>query len=260
MIIYNKYGIEPFRIVLIHGGPGAAGSLSSLANGLSQKFNVIEAIQTKTTIYGLISELKKILSKKSQSPVVLIGHSWGAWLSYIFASKHPDFVSKLILISAGAFEETYNIDLHSTRLNRLSEDEQKEVLSIIEKLNEINTINKDSYFARFGELMSKADSYNPVPLKDEVQFNAKIFNKVWKEAENLRKSGKLIKMGQKIKCPVIAIHGMYDPHPVNGVEIPLQKVINNFKIFKLQKCGHTPWKEIDAKNEFYSILIKELSD
>lgn len=258
MVLFNKYGIGPFSIVLVHGGPGAAGTLRSLAMDLSLNFNVIEAFQTKKTIKGLLSELHKIINENCKIPVILIGHSWGAWLSFIYASKFPGIVRKLILIGAGAFDETFNIDLQSVRLNRLLEEEQKELISIIEKLNNTSLEDKNSLFARFGELMSKADSYNPFPIEDEVQFNSEIYDKIWKEAEKLRASGRLFNMGKEIKCPVLAIHGMYDPHPVNGVEKPLNKVVNDFSIYKLEKCGHTPWKEIEAKDKFYSILKKEL--
>ena len=31
-------------------------------------------------------------------------------------------------------------------------------------------------------------------------------------------------MGRKIKCPVVAIHGDYDPHLAEGVREPLSRV------------------------------------
>ena len=45
----------------------------------------------------------------------------------------------------------------------------------------------------------------------------------------MRKSGDLLKEAEKIKCPVVAIHGDYDPHPANGVKIPLEKRIVDFQ-------------------------------
>jgi pimeloyl-ACP methyl ester carboxylesterase len=40
-------------------------------------------------------------------PAILIGHSWGAWLGFLFAAKHPTLVQKLILVSSGPFDESY---------------------------------------------------------------------------------------------------------------------------------------------------------
>ena len=57
--------------------------------------------------------------------------------------------------------------------------------------------------------------------------------------------------GNNIKCPVIAIHGDYDPHPYEGVKKPLARVINDFNFILLEKCGHTPWKEKEVRKKFY---------
>ena len=66
-----------------------------------------------------------------------------------------------------------------------------------------------------------------------------------------------MKLGEKIKCPVVAIHGDYDPHPAEGVKKPLLKVVKNFRFILLKNCGHKPWIEQKAKDEFYIILKKE---
>ena len=76
----------------------------------------------------------------------------------------------------------------------------------------------------------------------------------WKEAEELRRSGKLLASGKQIKCPVVAIHGDFDPHPAEGVEWPLLSVLENFRFIILEKCGHYPWKEKEAGTKFYKLL------
>jgi pimeloyl-ACP methyl ester carboxylesterase len=50
-------------------------------------------------------------------------------------------------------------------------------------------------------------------------------------------------MGKNIECPVVAIHGDYDPHPADGVRIPLSNVLKDFRFILLGKCGHVPWFE-----------------
>jgi pimeloyl-ACP methyl ester carboxylesterase len=78
------------------------------------------------------------------------------------------------------------------------------------------------------------------------------------DAEELRRSGKLLKYGKHIKCPVVAIHGDYDPHPALGVQKPLSAILKNFRFILLKNCGHKPWVERQAKDEFYGILKEEL--
>lgn len=63
---------------------------------------------------------------------------------------------------------------------------------------------------------------------------------------------------KNIECPVIAIHGKNDPHPWKGVKIPLENRLNGFKMFLIDKCGHDPWKEYYAKEEFFTILKSEI--
>ena len=53
------YGGKPYKVVLVHGGPGAIGSLKGFAEELSElsKVGVVEAIQSKYSIDELIEEL-----------------------------------------------------------------------------------------------------------------------------------------------------------------------------------------------------------
>jgi pimeloyl-ACP methyl ester carboxylesterase len=57
---------------------------------------------------------------------------------------------------------------------------------------------------------------------------------------------------------VTAIHGDYDPHPADGVRIPLEARLPDFRLILLRHCGHTPWRERQAKTEFYRLLRLEI--
>ena len=254
----RKYGATPYSVAVIHGGPGAPGEMAPVARELAEGVGVLEPFQTGDTVEKQVEELRSILTENAVLPVTLIGYSWGAWLSFITASCHPSLIKKLILISSGPFEEKYAHDIMKKRLSRLGDTERQETLSLIESFNGRNRDNMNKKMARFGELISKADSYNPLPHADEVvgmQF--RVFQSVWKEAEQLRRSGELLKFGENIQCPVLAIHGTYDPHPAEGVEKPLTGVLREFRFVLLQKCGHTPWLERQARDEFYKVLKRE---
>jgi pimeloyl-ACP methyl ester carboxylesterase len=81
---------------------------------------------------------------------------------------------------------------------------------------------------------------------------------VWAEAEKMRSSGELLLHASRISCPVLAIHGDYDPHPFKGIKLPLGKRLRDFRFLLLEECGHEPWNEISVKNRFYDILEMEL--
>jgi pimeloyl-ACP methyl ester carboxylesterase len=256
----RKYGDPPLTVAVIHGGPGAAGMMAPVARELSRSMGVLEPLQTASSVDGQVQELRAILEKHGQLPVILVGHSWGAWLSMIFAARYPALVKKLILVGSGPLEDKYALNITRTRLSRLNGEELREVKALTEALNDHGIADKNKIFARFGKLMSKADTLDPLPGEgEETDTREEVFRSVWAEAEEMRRSGKLLKIATQIRCPVVAIHGDYDPHPAEGVEEPLRKLARDFRLILLKDCGHEPWKERAARERFYKVLKEELA-
>jgi len=253
------YGKSPYSIALIHGGPGAPGSLTPLAEELSSFHGILELFQSEDSLEGQVHELKSLLEKHGDHPITLVGHSWGAWLSFIFASRYPQITKKIILVGSGPFKEEYAAKIAQIRLERLSDKEKKKVRFLEKELLDPNIYNKDRIFSGFGDLISRIDTYKPIPMKKKkLKCSYHVFKKVWKEAAQLRKSGELLKLGKKIQCPVLALHGDYDPHPAEGVKEPLSSVLKEFRFILLKNCGHEPWMEEEAREEFLRILKDEL--
>jgi pimeloyl-ACP methyl ester carboxylesterase len=251
---YRLWGESPFTIVILHGGPGAAGSVASLASELGKHFGVIEPFQTGTSIQSQLNELKFVIEEQAKKPVVLIGHSWGAWLGYIFASHHPELVKKLIMVGTPPFENRYVALMRKTREERISKSNREQFDNITDRMR----TNPKESFQEMGELMSEIDSFDLLPIYDEVDFRSDIYSSIWKEAEKIRSENQLLRLTTKISSPVVAFHGNYDPHPWQGVKIPLEERISDFKFFLLEKCGHYPWKEKFTRELFLKIMVEEL--
>jgi pimeloyl-ACP methyl ester carboxylesterase len=252
----RKYGDPPFAVAAVHGGPGAPGEMSTVARKLSLVAGVLEPLLTAASVNGQVEELRAVLEENGRLPLTLIGFSWGAWLSVIFTARYPTYVNKLILLSSGPFEEEYAASIMKTRLQRLRKGERREAKALYEAIIS-STLSRDS-LTRFGQLISKADSYDLLP--DESQPSSadpEVYRSVWDEASKLRNSGHLLEIVGRIKCPVVAIHGDYDPHPADGVKHPLARVIRDLRFILLQKCGHYPWRERNARDMFYCILNAE---
>jgi pimeloyl-ACP methyl ester carboxylesterase len=255
----RTYGKAPFHVAVIHGGPGAPGEMAPVARELVAEWGVLEPLQTATSLDGQVQELKTVLDENADLPVTLIGFSWGAWLSYIVAAQHPSLAQKLILIGSGPFEEKYTARLHETRLSRLRRGERREVEAILRRLGDPTAKERRTAFARLGALLSKADAYDPMIYESPViDYPVDVFQNVWEDATELRKSGRLLELGRQIQCPVVAIHGDYDPHPAEGVQKPLSVTLKNFRFILLENCGHIPWMEREAKDRFYTALKEEL--
>ncbi|WMW21839.1 alpha/beta hydrolase [Methanolobus mangrovi] len=256
----RKYGTSPYNVAVVHGGPGAPGTVAELARGLSEWSGVLEPLQTSMSIDGQVSELRNILKKHGKLPVSLVGHSWGAWLSFMLAARYPSYVRKLILVSSGPFKESYASTIMKTRLDRMSETEIEEYLHLSSSMSDPSVTNKNHVFAKFGKLISAADSFDLIPYEGVYAgFRHDVNKSIWSEASYLRKSGKLLSMGEDIRCPVVAIHGNHDPHPFEGVKEPLSKVLSDFRFILLENCGHYPWQEKHASEEFYQVMGKELT-
>jgi pimeloyl-ACP methyl ester carboxylesterase len=255
----RKYGNPPFKIAVIHGGPGAYGEMSPIAQTLSSKLGVLEPFQTSLSVGGEINELKNHILGYGSPPITLIGYSWGAWLSLLTAIYYKSLIKRVIIIGCGPLKQQYAHKIIETRFSRLNQEEQKKFESVLKDLNDPSIENTTHLLIQLKKYTDKTDQYNPINKKGTIiKFNKKVFQNVWEEASTLRKNGKLLKLIENIECPVIAIHGTYDPHPIDGVRIPLSSKLENFRIIELKKCGHKPWIEKEAKDKFYRILQKEL--
>lgn len=263
--LLRKYGNEPFKVIVVHGGPGAAGQVAPVARELATTRGVLEPMQAAMSVDGQIDELEAVIENDADLPATLIGHSWGAWLCFILAAKHPDLVAKLVLVASGPFEEKYARRISETRMNNLDERQREEFESTLSILDDPFNKDKDRAFARLGELVSIADAYDRKLIsKEELEEHREmrpsnaIFQAVWPEAAALRRSGKLLGLGKKITCPVVAIHGDHDPHPAEGVRMPLSRIIKDFRFILLDHCGHEPWMERQARERFFTVLEQEL--
>lgn len=255
----RKYGNPPFKAAVIHGGPGAPGEMAPVARELSHLCGILEPLQTVATLEGQVRELKAIIEVNTKEPIILIGHSWGAMLSFIVTARFPSLVKKLILIGSGPYDQKFAPVIIQNRLSRLDESERLEFEILIKTLETPSEENRDLMMARLGALVSKTDSYNPLPHVSEVlECKAEIYQGVWGEAAALRSRGGFIELAPSITCPVVAIHGDYDPHPPEGIKNPLSGIIKDFRFVLLEKCGHDPWIEKEARDMFFDILKKEL--
>jgi len=260
MEVIKKYGNPPYSVVLIHGGPGACGEMRPVGQKLSECFGVLEPMNRALTIEGQIKELLVSIKAYADKKPILVGFSWGAWLGIIVAASYPELVSKLILIGCAPLKQHYAKAIYETRISRMNVRLRNEFMKLLTGI-EGNTISdRNAAFERLSKILILSDGYDPVPENDSgIELDPDVFTNIWKEATGLRKSGGLLRYINKIRCPVVAIHGDYDPHPVEGVCVPFQDSHNYFQLEMLKNCGHKPWIEKRAVEDFYRILNKHLN-
>lgn len=254
---YRIYGSSEVRMVLIHGGPGARGSLRDLAKTLSQHFSVVEIDQFSLTIDKLIEDMHNIIHKLCKRKIILLGHSWGAWLIALYADRHPEMVEQLILVGSGPFESRYLKEFHQKRLSRLSRSQKLEYDKLLTQLNSDSNQNRNSTMSKFGSLMERVDSYQyfdqTAKYIGEADFES--FNAIWSEASKLRESGELIDTVKRIDIPINIVQGDHDSHGINGILEPFRSHQIKSNNFTIERCGHYPWRERYGRERFLNIIL-----
>jgi pimeloyl-ACP methyl ester carboxylesterase len=256
----RKYGKPPFEVAVLHGGPGAPGYMAPVARKLSEAMGVIEPLQTKDSLDGQIEELEKQLTDNADLPVTLIGSSWGAFLALFLAAKCGDIAKKLILVGCGVFDAKSSSEIRPRRLARLTEENRHRYEAIMRELETAPPEKRNALMEEWGSLLDETDMYDPI-TKDietlEVQYD--LFTKVWSDFVALRDQPGLLKREfSKIKVPTVVTHGEYDPHPIEGIRPFLEDCLENVRFNILPECGHYPWMERHAKEQFFNILHKEI--
>ncbi|MBN1782219.1 alpha/beta hydrolase [bacterium] len=233
--------------------------MKPVAAALASRAGVLEPLQSADSVEGQIQELKAVFESEGGRPMILIGHSWGAWLCLLFAARHPSAVLRLVLVGCAPVEDKYAEQIMQTRMMRLNKKEQAEFRSVLAQLSCAANSAGPALPEKLMMLINRTDTHDPEPGEPgDLMFRAGIYEKVWPEAQFLRRSGALMEALRSIRCPVLAVHGDYDPHPYAGVRDPLSAVLKDFRFILLEKCGHRPWIEKQASERFYRILTGEI--
>ncbi len=248
----RTYGIAPYSIATIHGGPGAIGSLGNMSEQLSAFCGegVIEPLQSRYTIQELINELHEQLQYNTLLPITIIGHSWGAWLAILYAKQYPQEIKNLILVGTPPLDDKYVSLIMERRLMNLSKSEathfQELLQSSLPSLEEIEN------------LVYKSDNYSPIlqclTNKYSLPLDDKMNQLIWHEATIMRSKGVLKHLISQLSCSIHIIHGENDPHPVEGIIVPIENCNVNYRKYILPNCGHSPFNEKEWKDRFYGII------
>ncbi|HEX3023358.1 MAG TPA: alpha/beta hydrolase [Lachnospiraceae bacterium] len=257
----RKYYDGDTVLVLVHGGPGGAGSLSCMAKQYAEfgegKICVLEPWQSAKTVWGQVEELHQQILSCTSNKVVLLGHSWGAWIVTLFASRYSDMLKSVTLMGSGPFDDRY-IPLMRERRERFFQGKQREDFEkLVRELNEKDVIDKEKKFAQLAKI-SHGDDYDVIEEDNDCVPDGEIYNSVWPEGAKMRTDGQLIEEAKKIDCPIYIIHGTEDPHPLEGIIEPFNENGIKCTVYTLDRCGHSPWKEKNAKDSLREIIFSRI--
>lgn len=253
-MIVRTYGNKEIALVLVHGGPGAAGSLQSMAKQYACYCGVMEPWQSEKTVSGQVDELKQQIESYCNKKVVLVGHSWGAWIVTLFAAHYPDLLKSVVLLGSGMFDEAYLPHLQHNRLGNVSAKQKERYQEIVALLEDEATLNKDALMKELAAFPS-GDDCDVFAEETDCIPDGTMYQAVWPEGARMRKDGTLLEAAQSLIVPIHIIHGENDPHPFAGITEPFDKKGIVYEFHKLPQCGHSPWKEKHAYKQLQKIIM-----
>jgi pimeloyl-ACP methyl ester carboxylesterase len=259
-ITVRAYGASGPTVVVLHGGPGAAGYMAPVCRQLSYEFTVIEPLQRPSgrvvlTVDLHIADLRDVIHRYATRGVTLVGHSWGAMLALTFAARHPGMVSGIVLIGCGTFDPASREILESTveqRMTAVHRDRLRRSSRTIE--------DEDVRMCVVGRILEPVYSYELAPHADETEwYDARGHRESWADMLRLQQSGVYPAEFRSVRAPVLMLHGDYDPHPGQSTFACLRAVMPQLEYVELERCGHYPWWESSAHDAFFEVLRGHLA-
>jgi len=242
------------KVVVLHGGPGAAGYMAPIARELGDSFRVIEPFQRRSeseplSVQRHIDDLHDVISEYcGEERPAIIGHSWGAMLALAYASQHQDAPQCIILVGCGTFDSEAREELQRTLIERTTPQLSSRLRSLPREIRD-----PDVRLCVYGRLLEPL--YIRDPLQDESdeteEYDRKGHDESWRDMLRLQATGVYPRSFGGIRTPVLMIHGDWDPHPGRMTLATLSKYLLALDYVELENCGHYPWRETSAKTEFY---------
>jgi pimeloyl-ACP methyl ester carboxylesterase len=256
----RRYGSRGPVVAVLHGGPGAAGSVAGLAMPLGDGFRVLEPMQRHAdgvaplTVARHVEDLAGVLDE----PTLVVGWSWGAMLGLSFAAAHPELVRALVLVGCGTYDEASRAEYQRRFAANLGADGVVEMDRLRAQLAAASSdAERDAATAVRGERAELAQAYDLLaepPDAPPTTVDARGHTETWDDVLRLQADGAEPAAFAAITAPVLMLHGDTDPHPGPGTRDLLRAHIPQLEYVELLRCGHTPWKERHARDAFFTTL------
>jgi len=223
-------------VVLLHGWGTDASSWVKVVETLNPSFHIYSIdlpgfgkSSLPQEVFGIsdyVETLKEIFKALKIKDVLLIGHSFGGNLAWVFAAKYPESVKKLVLVnSSGIRKQSGKVKLISSIANLTP-----------------NFI-KAPFRKEIYNLIGEHDYETSGPLKESFK---KIVND---DQSNLL---------TKIEIPTLIIWGEDDKDVPVSHAYKYRSEIKNSKLYILPAAGHFSF--LDRPNDFNKLLINFLND
>ncbi len=272
----RTYGESGASVIVLHGGPAAAGEAAPIARGLAGSFRVLEPWQRGSgdrplTVARHVADLQELIETRvAQGRPALVGESWGAMLALAYAAAHPDRAAAIVLIGCGTFDAASRGRMKAI-LDERTDDGLRARLGRLP----VDFPDPGERLLKRFDLTRSLYEFDPVEddppddpidggLRDDRTFHAgggapppfdlRAHTETWQDMLRLQERGIYPAAFSAIRSPVLMIHGAYDPHPGRMIRASLLPHLPQLEYREMEDCGHSPWSEKAARVEFFRIL------
>ena len=263
-------------VLMLHGGPGFYGYMSSLGQRLPKHHNVtcfaqrgslanpkpLDSLTLEAHFRDIDEEIQKL---PTDHGLCIIGHSWGANLALLYAARNPERLERVVALapapltmeSAQKFDANLNQRMSSA--DRARSDELE--LSIRNAFEEGKFDEASQELAN--ERLNLAVPYyhydatvtdQLAPVRVDFQSFIASQNGLWEQISN----GAIPQCLTKISVPVLLIQGVDDPIPYRDVAENLKNSIPELQHKTFNNCGHFPWLEPASTLDSIATIVEFL--
>jgi pimeloyl-ACP methyl ester carboxylesterase len=176
-------------------------------------------------------------------------------LALAYAAAHPGSASSLVLIGCGTFDLVARNRLWAIREERMDDGLRRRLERLPEEFPD-----PDERLRVMGNLILPLYSYELITTDQEVEAcDARAHHETWQDMLRLQEEGVYPAAFAVIDAPVLMLHGAFDPHPGRVIRASLEPYLPQMEYREWECCGHYPWLEKAARDEFFVVLREWLS-
>ncbi len=231
-------------LLLLHGLFGALSNFEALYRRFSEEYNVVipmlpiyEMPILEVSVTGLVDFVTRFVEYKGFDKVHLLGNSLGGHIALLYALAHPERVASITLTgSSGLFESAFG--------------------SAFPKRGDYEYIRRKTEDTFYDPAVATKELVDEV--FDIVNDRSKGLRIVMTAKSAVRHN--LADKLSRISAPTLLVWGKQDAVTPPFVAEKFHELIDNSKLYFLDKCGHAPMMERPEEfNEILASFLKEVT-
>jgi proline iminopeptidase len=246
-------------VVILHGGPGASHDYllpgcDALAEGrelvyYDQRGGGRSAVGRDVPVgwQEQVADLHALKELWGDTPLDLIGYSWGGLLAMLYAIKHPCSVKRLALVSPAPAWREGRIE-YERRYAEITNGPWAQAER--QKLRESDLKSRDvnAYQRRIFELAVIAYFKDPAKVSELAGFRLveRVQKGIWESLGDYDLRPAL----RRLELPAVVLHGKDDVIPYETAEEAAECLHAEFTL--IPDCGHVPY--VEGKETFVRVL------